>query len=117
MKNIIIILLLSLAGIKSQAQSSVRIEEFSFDIEKLSFYMQVTDESGIEQYRILLEDQDGVQIGYTWFYASTTPSNLYRVYDYSVSIPECTKYIKASLWYMEQGTTEYKRIKRIKIRL
>jgi|21_taG_2_1085346.scaffolds.fasta_scaffold37374_4 uncharacterized protein (DUF736 family) len=116
MKKAIIIILLSIAAIKTQAQS-VRVEEFSFDLEKLSFYMQVTEESGIEQYRILLEDQDKVQIGYTWFYARTTPSNMYRVYDYSVSIPECTKKIYASLWYMEKGTTEYKKVKRIKIKL
>lgn len=114
MKRIIIVLLLSLVAIKAQAQS-VSIEEFSFDLENISFYMQVTDESGIEQYRIILEDQDGIQIGYTWFYASTTPSNLYRVYDYLVSIPECTKQIYASLWYMEEGTTEYRLIKFIKV--
>lgn len=80
-----------------------------------SFKLMVTDEYDIEQYKIELTDQDGIDIGYKWFYASETEDGLYRVYEIPVTLPtDCADIdiIYAKIFKMEKSTMEYEQILR-----
>ena len=78
-----------------------------------SFKLVVTDEYDIEQYKIELTDQDNIDIGYKWWYASETQDGLYRVYEIPVTLPtDCADidFIYAKVYKMESSTMEYEQI-------
>jgi hypothetical protein len=78
-----------------------------------SFNLVVTDEYDIEQYRILITDQNGIDIGYKWWYASETQEGLYRVYEIPVTLPtDCAdiEVMYAKVYKMESSTMEYEQL-------
>lgn len=79
-----------------------------------SFKLVVTDEYDIDKYRIVITDQDGIDIGYKWWYASEgTPEGLYRVYEIPVKLPtDCADidFMYARVYKMEASTMEYEQV-------
>tara|TARA_R110002012_G_scaffold62291_1_gene164017 strand:- start:9898 stop:10263 length:366 start_codon:yes stop_codon:yes gene_type:complete len=93
----------------------VEIVDFSFDSYRQSFKVQVTDEYDIDKYRIIVTNENQDTIGYKWWGAYETPKNFYRIYEYKVSLPECTGIIYATLYKMEKSTMIYERERIISI--
>lgn len=78
-----------------------------------SFKLVVTDEYDIDKYRIVITDQDGIDIGYKWWYADETEKGLYRVYEIPVKLPtDCADidFMYARVYKMEASTMEYEQI-------
>jgi hypothetical protein len=89
----------------------VEIVDFVYDYHRQAFLLQVTDEYDIEQYRIVVTDQDNNDIGYKWWYAYTTDAGLYRIYEIPMELPDCAEieYMYAYIDKMEKSTMQYEK--------
>lgn len=65
----------------------VEVVDFRYDINRQAFFLQVTDEYDISHYRIVITDQDGIEIGYRWWYAYETEVEMFRTYEIPMQVP------------------------------
>jgi hypothetical protein len=95
------------------------IENRSISVEDIYFkgdtiMVQSTKEFSLNQYRIVISNEDGnISGGYKWWYGSTTPSHLHRLYKIPSQIPDCYDNFDITFGIWDKKLDDYIQLKTI----
>ena len=94
---------------------SVKVEDIYFKGDTIM--VQSTKENTLNQYRIVISNEDGnISGGYKWWYGTITPSHLSRLYKIPSLIPDCYDNFDITFGIWDEELEDYIQLKTINFR-
>jgi hypothetical protein len=96
---------------------SVGLIDFQYKAIDEELFIKVTNENDIAEYKIIIKDDAGIDIGFTTFFPSGAPLGYYRNYTIPTKFPSCTGDYEIELYEKKFGSNEFKILDKITVNL